>query len=612
MWLSLLLLVLVVLIVIRQASYGLFRTFIMTVLTVCCAGLAFGTYEWIVNRWIASLWPGETLSPDFMLPVALGVTFAVPLLILHLVFDRLVRRTCVMPGLVDRVGSAACGFVTGFIMVGVLAVCLQMIPFSGSFLGYSRVAASLPQQIRPHDAQPPAGDGAENNLWLSPDRFAVGVASVVSTGVLSGSHSFLEHNPDHVQTVGWVGATHAEVSRYAPPNSVSFVRSETVDAVYRFTPSEARSEDRPKYDRIPPEVGYEFRMVRVQLGREARDVRKTHNFALRQFRLVGQSADGKSYQQYHPIAIQQEDEAEVVTRHVQERKVRGSLWPVTSDVYVPRAADNQVEVVFKVPVGFRPSFLEYKRGARVSLSFGDRAPAAPAARRRRRTDATTPAPATPDESATASASQPPPGRRERRTRGDSGEGARARAVAAGGGRSRFSDELPMTLRSYRRSPNAEVSRDTLVNGHLSGQVDRQANGRNPVVSKFNVPSDKRLLQLSATRLQARSIPGQALSRAITTVQNYYVEDDRGNRYPLAGKYAIATVRGREYVEIQYFTGPGERVGTFSRIDESELKADEELVLLFLVDPGVRIVSFSSGSETAGKEDLTGDNLVAPP
>ncbi|UCC31584.1 MAG: hypothetical protein JSU86_04755, partial [Phycisphaerales bacterium] len=75
MWLSLLLLVLVVLIVIRQASHGLFRTFIMTVLTVCCAALAFGTYEWITNHWIAPLWPRDMLNPDFMLPAALGVTF---------------------------------------------------------------------------------------------------------------------------------------------------------------------------------------------------------------------------------------------------------------------------------------------------------------------------------------------------------------------------------------------------------------------------------------------------------------------------------------------------------------------------------------------------------
>ncbi len=615
MWLSLLLLLIVLAIAIRQGPQGLFRAFIMTVLTVCCAATALGTYEWVTNHWIRPIWPKDTLNTDFMLPLMLGITFGVPLLILSLVFDRLIRRACVLPGLADRVGGAVCGFATGFIMAGILAICLQIIPFGGSFLGYSRVAAAQPRTLRAPDAQPPAGDAQENNLWLKPDRFAAGVASVVSTGVFSGSHNFLEDNPDHVQAVGWVGATHAEVSRYAPPKSISFVRTEKVDAVYRMTPADSRSEDNPKYDLIRPETGHEFRMVRVQLNREARDARKTHNFALRQFRLVGQSADGKSYQQYHPIAIQQSDETDVVNRHVRLKKRLGKFWPMTSDVYVPRGTDNQVEVVFEVPAGFKSSFIEYKRGARVSLSFDQTAPAAPGPQRRRRADATTPTPGAPDESRTASASQPSRGRRERRTREDSGEGARVRAVAAGGEQSRFSDELPMTLRSYRRLKNAEVSRDTLSNGHLSGQVDRQENGRDPAVSKFDVPSDKRLLQLSATRLQARSIPGQALSQAIATVQNYFVEDDRGNRYPLAGKYAIATVRGRKYVEVQYFTRPtgaGDRVGKFSRIDESKLQPDEEFVLLFLVDPGVRIVSFSSGSQTAGRDDLTGDNLVAPP
>ncbi len=34
-------------------------------------------------------------------------------------------------------------------------------------------------------------------------------------------------------------------------------------------------------------------------------------------------------------------------------------------------------------------------------------------------------------------------------------------------------------------------------------------------------------------------------------------------------------------------------------------------LLFLVDPGARITAFSTGGDSTRRDDLTGENLVAP-
>ena len=92
----------------------------------------------------------------------------------------------------------------------------------------------------------------------------------------------------------------------------------------------------------------------------------------------------------------------------------------------------------------------------------------------------------------------------------------------------------MALTSYR-AVNAELGRGgALINGKLVGEVVRQANGPDPPVSKFEVPEDMRLLQLSSVRLRARSTLGRALSQAVTTVQNYFVEDSTGHQYPLVG------------------------------------------------------------------------------
>ena len=54
------------------------------------------------------------------------------------------------------------------------------------------------------------------------------------------------------------------------------------------------------------------------------------------------------------------------------------------------------------------------------------------------------------------------------------------------------------------------------------------------------------------------------------------------------------------------------IGKFQRIDEKNLKADDEFILLFLVDPGVRIVSFSAGGSASRQDNLTSENLIAPP
>lgn len=594
MWLSLLLLILLLVIAFSQSTQGLFSALIMAVLTICCAAAALGTYEWVAIHWLAPYW-----KPGYALPISLGVTFGLPLLLLRLVFDQLIRRSSLLPAWVDRIGGGACGFVTALTMVGILAICVQMVPFGGPILGHSRVAVADSQSTNRPNATPPDPDAKERELLpiLSPDRFALAVAWVLSDGTFSGKHSFHKHNPDLVQTVGWVGATHAEVSRYAPPKSISVVGTRPLQFVYRMIPSDPRRDDPPTYEpESPKKDNYKFRMVQVQLRDPARDKRKSHIFTLRQFRLVGQVGGSEAYVQYHPIAIQQEDANDPTNRHVRYERKRGSFWPVVDEIYAPRSDDNRVEIVFELPTGFKPAFLEYKRESRARLSFEESLPA-------------------PQASANAGAHGPAAASPRAGNGADSRRGGKVRGVEATRGQSRFSDELPMTMRSYRRIQNVAISRGALADGHLVGVVDEQEGGRNPPVSKFDVPRDKRLLQLSSRRLKAGSTLGRALSQAVTTLQNYYVEDTNGRRYKIVGKYAIADARGRKYIEIQYFShGAGTigGVGKFSRINERNMKDDDEFVLLFLVDPGAHITSFSTGGAATRRDDLVGENLIAPP
>lgn len=622
MWLSLLIVALVFAITIYQAMQGLFSAIIMMVLTICCAATAYGTYEWVAVEWIAPYW-----KRDYAHALALGLIFGVPLLLARLVFDRLIRRACLVPAGADRIGAGACGLVTAFVMVGVAAGSVQQVPFGESILGFSRFDA-VPWNAPNVDtvSTPPDPGADERNLWLAPDRLAVSVASMLSNGLFSGERTFYQDHPDLVQEAGWVNTVHRDVSRFAPPRSISVVAAEPVQFVYRLIPGDQRTDEPDEHEPLDPKGGHQFRMIRVKLQNDARDQRKSHLFTLRQFRLVGRGGPDGAPQQYFPIAIQQQDTSDPVNRHIRIRKQRGGDWPVTDTVLVPRDNSAEVELVFELPDGFVPDFVEYKRSARAAVKFDAGSDGSDA--RTSGARSTRPAPRPPPSSTgqpdatTASdtgAPEPPSRRRTRRgqarTVPDSGRGGRARRLTTLANLSFFGDRMPLELRSYRSLRNVDTGSNELKGGHLLGEVDKQEGGTDPVLSRFDVPSDKRLLHLNVGALQARSTLGRALSQAVSVVQNYVVQDAAGRQYKFIGKYALANVRGQKIIEVQYFpeqVGTVGGVGAFSRIKEDRLGNDGQLVLLFLVEPGVRIVSFSTGGAASRRDDLRSENLTAPP
>ena len=68
------------------------------------------------------------------------------------------------------------------------------------------------------------------------------------------------------------------------------------------------------------------------------------------------------------------------------------------------------------------------------------------------------------------------------------------------------------------------------------------------------------------------------------------------------------------LEVQYFpeqAGTAGGLGKFTQILDRHLKGDYQLVMLFLVDPGATMVSFSTGGSATRKDDLRDDNLKAP-
>ncbi len=610
MWLSVLLILLFIAVAIYQSMHGLFSALLMAVLTICCAAFALGYYEWVAGHWLAPHW-----KPDYALGISLGVLFGGPLLVLRLVIDQIIRRSNLLPAVVDRVGGGICGLVVALVITSIVGLCIQLLPFDRGFLGYARVPQVLPARADDGTvAEPRALDAPDKEIWLGLDRFAVGMVGLLSDGILSGARSLHQEQPDPVQAIGWVGSTRAEVTRYAPPNSISIVKVNGADTavvpqVYQLTPGNPRAGETTRHEAMSPPGGREFRVVRLKLKDSARSkVNKDHVFTLRQIRLVGRDVYGTAMQ-LHAVAIQEnleeEGRAPAINRHIRAVSKWGKTWPVTEIPYNPREDHrDEIEVVFEVPLGFQPWYVEYKLGgarALVSFAAGDAAPQAGAGGG---------GGAPPLSGSTAERGSAPAGA----TVPSVGLGGNVRAATTRSGASFFGDGLPLTLTDYTERQNAEISRGVLQEGSLVAEVSKQGGGRKAPVSRLQVPGEQRLLHLNVARLQARSTYGRARQFAVETVQNYKVIDDRGNEYRICGKYAQAQVGGVDLFEIQYFpnqAGSLGGLGQFDRIKNSDLKDDYDLVFLFLVNPGVTIVRFTTGGSADRADDLEGENLVAP-
>ena len=611
MWFSMILFVLLLGIAFYQVIQGLLSGLIMMVLTICCVAASLSTYEFVAVNWIA-----PHLNHDYAIAVAIAVTFGVPLAVLRCLFDSLIRRACLLPSLVDRSGAAVCGIVTAYLIVGMVALSLPNLPFqNGAVLDFARFdRADYISSDTSRDSEPTDLSKPERNLWLNPDRFACSVGSWLSNGLFSGSRDFAEDNPDLVQAIGWRNAVPSEATRYAPPDAITVVAVEKIPEVYKHKPAYRRGTE--SFESVPPEGGMELWMIRVKLNSSASPPGGKPLFTMRQFRLVGWDDEFSGTTQYHAIALQEKFEGETppagLSRHVKYEVNYGKDFPLVDRLYLPRkGSNNTVEVVFELPKGFKPWFLEFRYGARAAVSF--ESGSAGEADQEERTDSVTRGNSSSGSSDTTTDARSS-------TRGEfvpsTGRKGRVKVAAARQGLSKFGNRLPEPLTNYRERTNTEIKTNgALVDGHLVAYLDDQSGGRNREVKTFDVPEDKRLLQLNVGTLRAKSTYGKALSYAKRIVQNFLVSDANGRQYQLVGKVAIAEVGGRRVMEVQYFShqmGTIGGVGQYEIIRENHLEdPDAEQFLLFLVEPGARIITFSTGGSSARQDDLTGENLVAP-
>lgn len=614
---------------------GFFSGVIMFLCTVTAAMLAFGFYEQVQSLWAASL------NAGIGLPLALMLIFLLTLLLLRLATDKMIPDGVKLPLIVDRAGGGVCGFFTGMVLVGTCLVAIQMLPIGSNVLGFERVTM--------------AADGTpiQNGFMFKPDAFTVGLVDTLSAGSFRGHTSFAAAKPDLlIDLYSARDNPQAEERMVVPEDCLQVKAYWTATQIDQVSQKASGATIDREFTTVEAAPGNKFMVCRVRLDVSAASEGSTDvRFRVPQFRIVGpppagEGSSGPSPQVYlacgmSDLYIHKEHGLTAVLPNQSSRLVR--FGPQTDFLLNAATAGPAAEVygkgehkacngfnfdvAFEVPESFQPWYVEFKRGARVELTknlaldappsgaavaFGNNAPKSEA-------------PLNSSKAESKSGDSESESGDESEDSGDSEKPAKppgkAKVGRAPGGNVHVADAVEARTGAYDDLPIPLPKSDSLVSQKIHGgglgecnfYIDMPAKAPTEnVVKKFYVPEGKKMVQVGADKKDAMSLYGRALNYAVNVAAQIKVTDSEGKDYYAIGVYSAAPVGGKMVLEIQYYPESEQPERALNgkkprKVTESVLKAakpDQRLFgYLFLVDPGVKIVSFSAGARNNAKQQL---------
>ena len=144
----------------------------------------------------------------------------------------------------------------------------------------------------------------------------------------------------------------------------------------------------------------------------------------------------------------------------------------------------------------------------------------------------------------------------------------------------------------------------LHEGHIFVAITDEELDEADAITEFLVPGGKRMLPIGAEQVMAKGIFGKALNYAATVAAQIKIETADGRTYFAQGVYSFAPVEGEMIFEIQYWPAAGiperclKKPKKLTRNIMKNAKVSERRFgYVFLVDPGVNIISFSAGRAT---------------
>ena len=340
MLLTIIVAVLVLLVAFFQVIQGMFSALIMAILTILCAMLGFAYYDTLS----VAAFSGGALAPVGQ-GASLALLFGVPLLVLRFACDALIKSNVVSGVWADRIGGGLFGLVTAIVIVGVLVVAIQMLPFPGAVLGYERYdqALQVKQQLPP----------------FYPDDFLLKLVRHLSAGPMKGRRDF--------------GATHSDLLKelYCARLRASSATPPTADAAAIESAAYFEGAGAFWAGDLPADPSAKPVVVQAILAETAKDTDGQYRPLGPHFRLVATDAKTGDRVDYYPVAYLK---ARYPGWDVVQPQKKGEGAEAVPDLVglvhaVDRSADDKVAVdwVYLVPQGHTPVELVYRGAGKTDL-----------------------------------------------------------------------------------------------------------------------------------------------------------------------------------------------------------------------------------------------------
>lgn len=614
MLLSVISLLMVALVAAFWTYQGFFSAMIMFFESAVACMLAFGFHESL-----HSLWGDSGVMGSIGQPLAMMLIFLLSLLVMRLATDRLVTELVIFPLQLERAGGAVCGFLTGMVLVGTALTAVQMLPVGTSVLGFDRLGVDR------------NGAPIRKSLLLRPDGFAVGLVEMLSNGRFSGGNPFSEAKPDFLWNLYSVRAGPQREAGQAVPCNCLIVTacwdSPRIDSVeqHGISPTELKRLFTPQ----EPRSLNKFRVCRVQLEGSAAYPPQSSDIRFRvpQFRLVGPppGPDGKIpraeevylacgmsdlylHKGHGLIEIKADQPQRLVAF---DSKTDFLINPTVAKAVMKEGNRYIFDVVFEVPTDFEPWFIEFKRGGRAEITKnlfkkeapgplgGSASPSKPPKEDKAKQKPKEEKEA--KEEQEAKKPEPPP------VEVGAPPAGRTHVADAIKERTGVTAELPAVLSNENSYVQKHLRGGKLGEGHFYVEVTDEEIPAASRITEFEIPEGKRMVQVGAEQNMPESLYGKAMNYAASVAAQFFVTTGDGQQFFAVGVYSAAKVGDKYIFEVQYW--PQAEVPERSLKEPLKLKpnimkqanpAERKFGYIFLVDPGVEIVSFSTTSKGQGQ------------
>jgi hypothetical protein len=343
-----------------QMQQGFFSALILAVITLISTAFAMTTYETLA----AATNFYDTL-PHYADAICILLLFCVPMFLLRFLTDKFVHSDILMPMILDKAGAVVLGLLTGTMMMGVLIVSLQLLPFERAIFTYRPFKDTL---VRSGVLYP-----------FAPDDFVVGLTETISAGSMSGRRSYRHvHDDLLLETFCWRNTSIAPgTSRKTGPGAAElFAVCETGmwwDPVARGFSNGFGGAQTPVEDAIlgqvapyAPLVDDDSRLVilRVRVNNAARDEDGWWRLPATHFRLLTQDKQGRRLSIY-PIGYVYYNEVDAQWKVETPPSANNTAQPVQLFLARPKDAGYDdwlyIDWIYQLPETAIPEALYFRR-----------------------------------------------------------------------------------------------------------------------------------------------------------------------------------------------------------------------------------------------------------